>query len=406
MDGAIANTLRSDALIVGGGLVGGTLACALGHAGLRVVVVETDEPRTVLDAGFDGRASAIACTSRRLLERIGVWDRLADEASPMLDIRVSDGASRFFLHYDHREVGDQPFGHMVENRVLRRAILEEMQTLETVRVSAPDRVVELTREAAVAEARLANTGPVAADLIVAADGRASRTREDARIRVTGWRYAQAAIVCTVEHERPHDHIAHEHFLPAGPFAILPLLGNRASIVWTERAERAPAFMALDDSAFIGELVKRFGDFLGEVRLVGPRWCYPLGLQFAERATAPRLALVGDALHGMHPIAGQGLNMGFRDVAALVDAVEDAARLGQDIGTAAVLARYERARRFDNLLMLAMTDGLNRLFSNDIAPIRVARDIGLGVVNRANPVKKLFMRHAMGEVGELPRLMRA
>ncbi len=402
----MVNTLRGDALIVGGGLVGGTLACALGHAGLRVVVVDTAEPKTVLDAGFDGRASAIALTSRRLLERVGVWDRVADQASPMLDIRVSDGESRFFLHYDHREVGDQPFGHMVENRVLRRAILEEMQALETVHVSAPDRVVELTRGAAVAEARLAAMGPVRADLVVAADGRASRTREDARIRVTGWRYAQVGIVCTVEHERSHGHIAHEHFLPAGPFAILPLLGNRASIVWTERADRAPAFMALDDAAFVRELTKRFGDFLGDVRLVGPRWSYPLGLQFAERATAERLALVGDALHGMHPIAGQGLNMGFRDVAALVDAVEDAARLGQDVGTSAVLAGYERARRFDNLLMLAMTDGLNRLFSNDIAPIRLARDAGLGIVNRIAPMKQFFMRHAMGEIGELPRLMRA
>lgn len=406
MDGAMPNAIRADALIVGGGLVGGTLACALGRAGLRVVVVDAVDPASLLDAGFDGRASAIALTSRRLLERVGVWDRLAEHASPMLDIRVSDADSLHYLHYDHHDVGDQPFGHMVENRVLRRAILEELRALDTVILRAPDKVARLHRGAARVDASLGDGAPVRADLVVAADGRGSRTRDDAGIRVTGWRYDQVGIVCTVEHDLPHDHVAHEHFLPAGPFAILPLLGNRSSIVWTERADRAPAFMALDDDAFTRELVKRFGDFLGAVRLVGPRWSYPLGLQFAERATAQRLALVGDALHGMHPIAGQGLNMGFRDVAALTDAIEDAARLGLDVGTRDVLTRYQRARRFDNLLMLGMTDGLNRLFSNDIAPVRLARDLGLGVVNRIPPLKKLFMRHAMGDVGDLPRLMRA
>lgn len=400
------NAPRGDALIVGGGLAGGTLACALGHAGFTVDVIDTADPVTFLDAAFDGRASAIALSSRRLFERIGVWRRLGDHPTPMLDIRVSDGSSPLFLHYDHEDIGDEPFGHMVENRMMRRALLEEMASLGSVRLHAPARVASLERGSAGVDVRLDDGTPLCAWLAVAADGRASRTREAAGIRVTGWSYEQVGIVCTVEHEVPHGNVAHEHFLPAGPFAILPLGTHRASIVWTERSESAPAIMALDDAGFLHELRKRFGDFLGRVELVGPRWSYPLSLQYAETAVAQRLVLVGDALHGMHPIAGQGLNMGLRDVAALVDVLTDAARMGLDLGDPQVLQRYEEWRRFDNTLMLAMTDLLNRLFSNDIPPVRLARDLGLATVDHMPRLKKLFMRHAMGVVGTLPTLMRA
>ncbi len=401
----LQDTIEADVLIVGGALIGGTLACALGRVGIPVAVIDMADPAVVKDAKFDGRASAIALSSRRLLEGIGIWEKVSNTAAPMLDIRVSEAGSRLFLHYDHEAIGDEPFGHMVENTHLRRALLETMSTLDSVRLFAPSTCVALERGGGRVHARLSGGQRISAQLAIAADGRASPTREAAGIGIATWQYDQIAIVCTVRHEEPHGYTAHEHFLPAGPFAILPLLGNRSSLVWTERADLAPAILALDEEAFTIELRRRFGDFLGQVDVVGPRWSYPLCLHFAETAIAERLALVGDALHGMHPIAGQGLNMGFRDVAALAEVVTDTFRLGFDVGTPDVLERYQRWRRFDNMLMLALTDGLNRLFSNDIAPVRLARTLGLGTVNRIPPLKRFFMRHAMGLVGELPRLLR-
>lgn len=397
--------LRVDVVIVGAGLVGATLACALAQGGIEVALVDREDPARGLEAGFDGRASALALTSQRLLGALGLWARLADNAAPILDIRVSEARSPLFLHYDSRAGGEEPFGYMVENRHLRRALAEHLPAHSRIRLLAPVRVGRLERTGAGVVARLADGRAIAAPLAVGADGRTSEIRTGAGIRVTAWDYGQVGIVCTVAHERSHDFVAHEHFLPAGPFAILPLLENRSSIVWTERADLAPAIMALDDAEFLFELERRFGDFLGRLRVVGPRWAYPLSLQFAETAIAERLALVGDAAHAMHPIAGQGLNMGLRDVAALAEVLVDARRLGLDIGAAAVLARYQRWRRFDNTLMLAMTDGLNRLFSNDVGPLRLARNLGLGLVNLLPPLKTFFTRHAMGVVGELPRLMR-
>jgi 2-octaprenyl-6-methoxyphenol hydroxylase len=407
MQAAVAGSeiLAADVLIIGGGFAGGALACALGDQGLKAVVVEEQEPAAVLRQGFDGRASAISLTSRRFLERTGIWDGVADDACPMLDIRVADGDSRLFLHYDHREVGDEPFGHMVENRILRRATLNRLIEHVDAVLLAPARLVSLSRGSDGVEGRLKGGGRIRAPLAVAADGRDSPTREDAGIRTTGWKYGQTAIVCTVQHAEPHRFVAVEHFRPAGPFAILPLHGNRSSIVWTERERLVPAIMALSEADFLVELRRRFGDFLGSLSVVGPRFSYPLSLQFAAAATAPRLALIGDALHAMHPIAGQGLNMGYRDVAALTDVLVEARAAADDLGSAAVLGRYARWRRFDNLQMLLATDGLNRLFSNDFAPLRLARDVGLALVNQLPPVKRLFMRHAMGLIGELPSLMR-
>ena len=400
-----SSILEADVLIVGGGLVGGTLAGALAGAGMEVVVVDRQAPSAALRAVFDGRYSAIALASRRVLSTIGLWADLAPAAAPIQEIRVSEGDSLFFLHYDHRETGDEPFGFMVENRAFRQALARRLPERPGVTLLAPAGVASLERVAGGVTARLEDGRVLSAAVAVGADGRASSTREGAGIRVTNWSYKQSGIVCTVEHERPHGFIAHEHFLPAGPFAILPIPGNRSSIVWTEHADLAPALMALDDDGFLTELERRFGDFLGRLRVVGPRWAYPLSLQFAETATARRLALVGDAAHAMHPIAGQGLNMGLRDVAALAEALIDARRLGLDVGDAAVLERYQRWRRFDNTLMLAATDALNRLFSNDFAPLRLARDVGLAVVDRLGPLKRVFMRQAMGLTGELPRLMR-
>ena len=408
---AVADMIEAEVLIIGGGLVGTTLAIAFGQAGLDVCVVDMADPVTNLDAGFDGRASAIALATQRLLTGLGLWTALESEAASIINIRVSEGDSLFFLHYDHQDIGDEPFGYMVENRNLRKALFNRLQELETVRVLAPASIVTLDRNNHGVHATLADGRAVRARLTVAADGRGSQTRNSAGIKVTKWSYEQFGIVCTVAHEKCHDFVANEHFLPAGPFAILPLKGNSdrpghcSSIVWTERADLAPAIMKLDDAAFLAELERRFGDFLGAIEVVGPKWCYPLSLQYSQKTISNRLALVGDAAHAMHPIAGQGLNMGLRDVAALAEVVLDARRLGMDIGDGVVLERYQRWRRFDNTLMLAMTDGLNRLFSNNIRPLRLVRDLGLAAVNHLTPLKKFFMRNAMGLVGELPRLMR-
>lgn len=402
---AAAARYSADVAIVGGGLVGGTLACALAQLGLTTAVIEAGDPAATLDAGFDGRASAISLTSRRLLEATGLWAGMADEATPMRHIRVSEGLSPLHLDYDHRDVGDEPFGYMVENRHYRRALYTRIATEAGITFLTRSSAALVERHAGGVDIRIAGGGEIHAAVVVAAEGRNSPLREHAGIRVSGWSYGQVGIVCTVEHERPHGFVAHERFLPAGPFAILPLKGCRSSIVWTERAERAPAIMALDEAGFTVEVARRFGDFLGVLRVVGPRWSYPLSLQFAERAVAERLALAGDAIHAMHPIAGQGLNMGLRDVAALSEVLDDARALGFDLGAPDVLARYQRWRRFDNTLMMALTDGLNWLFAIDAPPVRLARDLGLAAVNAAPPVKRFFMRHAMGLVGELPRLMR-
>ena len=403
-------------------MVGLSLAAALGGAGLDIIVLDRAAPGALTEPGYDGRASAIAHGSQRALAAIGVWDAangpgMAPHAEPILDIRVSDGDSLLFLHYDHRELGatpfgggDAPLGHIVENRAIREALLARVAALKSVELRSPVTLAALSREGPAVRARLSDGAEIGATLAVAADGRNSALRREAGIAVTEWAYRQTGIVCTMGHERPHRGIAHERFLPSGPFAVLPMTdhpehGHRSSIVWTERAKLAPAFLALDDAAFSRELGRRFGPHYGAVRVIGRRWSYPLALSHAETYIAPRLALVGDAAHAMHPIAGQGLNLGLRDIAALAEVLVDARRAGEDLGDRAVLARYQRWRRFDSTVLLAVTDGLNRLFSNDVAPLRLIRDLGLAAVNQLPPLKRLFMRHAMGMAGDPPRLVR-
>lgn len=402
---ANAPTQDFDAVVVGGAMVGLTLATALGSAGLRTAVIDREPAGAMVSDTYDGRSSAIAAGSQRVLAGIGVWDAMVDAAEPILDIRVTDGASPLFVHYDHRELGDGPLGHIVENRAILRALVDAAAHLDTVTVLNGRTVVSLDRGALHAAVTLDDGAVIRAPVALAADGKRSPIRAMAGIQTTDWRYPQVGIVCTVAHERPHNGVAQEHFLPAGPFAILPMRGNRSSIVWTERDDLAPALMALDDDGFMAELRVRFSDYLGALSVEGPRFSYPLSLSHAHSYVAPRLALLGDAAHAMHPIAGQGLNMGIRDIAALAEVLVDALRLGLDPGTSTVLDRYQRWRRFDNMAMLAVTDALNRLFSNDIAPVRTARDIGLGLVNRIPPLKRVFMRHAMGVAGDVPRLVR-
>jgi len=392
-------------VVVGGGLVGLSLGIATAQAGLDTLVVDRENPAATLAESFDGRASAIAYGSQQILAALGIWAKLASQAAPILEIRVADDSAPLFLHYDHREVGDHPLGWIVENIVLRRALLERVRELPHLAHSAPKTVAGVERSAAGALVRLADDHAIRARLVAAADGKASPLRKAAGIRTIEWSYPQTGIVATVQHERPHRGVAVEHFLPAGPFAILPLTGNRSSIVWTERAELAPRILAMSAPDFADELRRRFGDFLGTVEPMGPRWSYPLAFLHAENYAAERLALVGEAAHVIHPIAGQGLNLGLRDVAALAEVLVDARRLGLDIGEPNVLRRYERWRRLDNWMLAAVTDTLNRLFSNAIAPVKLARDLGLAAVNQMPPLKRLFMRHAMGVVGDQPRLVR-
>jgi len=404
--------LGCDVLIVGGGLVGAAQAIALAEAGLEVAVVDQMDLTDGLDAAFDGRASAIALATQRVLSSIGVWEKLGTDPAPILDIRVTDGPSLFFLHYDHRDIGDQPFGYMVENRHMRRALMARLDELDTIHLLAPAKIEDLKRSETHVEARLEDGRRLTAQLVIAAEGRRSALRDQAGIRLTQWSYHQTAIVCSVWLQHGHDFIAHEHFLPAGPFAILPLNGddpenpgNVASIVWTEHQDLADIMLTLDDDEFKFEFDQRIGDYFGQTELFGPRWSYPLSLQFAESCTSERLALVGDASHGMHPIAGQGLNMGLRDVAVLAEVLVEAKRENRDLGSPETLANYEQWRRFDNTMMLAATDFLNRLFSNNIRPLKLARDLGMASVDKIPALKKVFMRHAMGETGKLPKLMR-
>ncbi len=396
---------RVELIVVGGGLVGLTLAIACAEAGIEVAIIDREDPAAMLAEPFDGRTTAIAHGSQQVLAGIGLWPLVAAEAEPILEIRVADGGSPLFLHYDHHAVGDHPLGYIVENRVLRRALMTRAAQLATLRHLAPLAVERVEREASGATAYLADGSRLRGELVAACDGRGSPLRRAAGIKTVEWSYPQTSIVCTVRHEMPHRGVAVEHFLPAGPFAILPMTGNRSSIVWTERADLAPRLLALDAASFAVELGRRFGDFLGALEVVGPRFSYALSLLHAERYAAPRLALVGDAAHVIHPIAGQGLNLGIRDVAALAELVVDSRRLGLDIADAGALARYERWRRFDNLMLAAVTDALNRLFSNSVPPVKLARDVGLAVVDRLPPLKRFLMRHAMGVVGELPRLVR-
>jgi 2-octaprenyl-6-methoxyphenol hydroxylase len=399
------NRENAELAVVGGGLSGLSIAIACAGAGIQTVVIDRQDPAGMTAAPYDGRTTAVAFGSMQVLKGIGAWAALAEEAQPILEIRVADGSAPLFLHYDHRELGDAPLGFIVENRLLRQALFARASALPALRLLAPLAVESFLSTAEGASLLLSDGTTLRAALVIAADGRNSPLRAAAGIGALHRDYGQTAIVCTVRHEHPHDGVAVEHFRRAGPFAILPMKGNRSSIVWTERKADAPALLALDEAGFARELGRRFGDHLGKLGVEGARWSYPLTLMHAERYSAPRLALIGDAAHVIHPIAGQGWNLGVRDVAALAELLVDAARLGLDLGGAGLLARYERWRRVDNLTLTAVTDGLNRLFSNAIPPVRLLRDLGLAAVDRAPRTKRFLMRHAMGLVGDLPRLVR-
>ena len=407
--GRILLTMNTDTdiAIVGGGLNGPTLAIALEQRGLNVTVIDAlPAPKRGM-RDFDGRSYALAHASMRLLRGIDLWDAIKDHTQPMLEIKVTDGRagtgpSPWMMHFDHTEIEEGPMGYMCQDRHLRPALLAKMD--------GAARITQMSGETVVAQSSgqltLASGKTVTAKLIVGADGRASGTAERAGIKRTGWGYGQTAIVCAVEHELPHEGIAHQFFMPTGPLAILPLPDNCCSIVWSETETRATKIMAMDDTDFLDALRPAFGSFLGELTLVGKRFSYPLGLTIANRFIGDRVVLIGDAAHGVHPIAGQGLNAGLRDVAALVDVLSDAKARGEDIASAAVLARYEQWRRFDTATLAAATDTFNKLFSNDNPLLRAVRDMGMGVINATPRLRRTFIREAAGLTGDLPSLMRS
>jgi 2-octaprenyl-6-methoxyphenol hydroxylase len=409
---------RIDILIAGGGFAGLSLAIALRQSLGSSSAIMVADP--ALGKGHDGdeRASAIVAAARRLFETLGVWDSAAGEAQPILDMvvtdsRVEDAVRPVFLTFAGDVEPGEPFAHMIENRFLLDALEKKAREVGVVlrATAVEDFVAPSARSIGSGEdgnairVGLADGGSISARLLVAADGARSSIRERAGIAVHGWDYGQSAIVTTVGHERDHEGRAVEHFLLAGPFAILPLKGRRSSIVWTETTGEADRIVALPDDAFHAELEQRFKLHLGDISAVGARRAHPLGFFVARSFIAGRIALVGDAAHLIHPIAGQGLNMGMRDIAALAEVIVDAARLGLDIGSAEVLERYQRWRRFDTMTMGVMTDGLNRLFSNRSAVLRLVRDVGLGLVDRVPNLKQLFIREAAGLVGDVPKLLR-
>jgi 2-octaprenyl-6-methoxyphenol hydroxylase len=402
---------RVDVLIAGGGFAGLTLAIALRQGlgpSFSVAVADPVLGRTHAD---DERASAIVAAVRRLFATLGVWEAVAGEAQPILDMvvtdsRLGDAVRPVFLTFAGEVEPAEPFAHMIENRRLVDALAAKARQVGVeLRSTAARFDSPVSGEENSIDLRFSDGTALSARLLVAADGARSMLRTAAGIATHGWNYGQSAIVTTVAHERDHQGRAEEHFLPAGPFAILPLKGRRSSIVWTETTAEADRIVALPDDAFHAELEQRFKLHLGEIHAVGARRVHPLGFFVARSFIAERLALIGDAAHVIHPIAGQGLNMGLKDVAALAEVIVDAARLGLDPGAAGVLERYQRWRRFDTVAMGLATDGLNRLFSNRSDVLRLARDVGLGLVDRLPNLKRMFIREAAGLVGEVPKLLR-
>jgi 2-octaprenyl-6-methoxyphenol hydroxylase len=400
-----------DVLIGGAGLAGLSLAIALRQALGDSFAVAIADP-ALGRPSRDARASAIVAAARRLLQAIGIWERVAADAQPILDMvvtdsRLGDAIRPVFLTFDGEVEAGEPFAHMIENPPLLAALAANAAELGVA--LRPTAVVQFdpcsARSAQGLAVRLGDGGVITTRLLVAADGAHSPIREQAGIATYGWDYGQSGVVTTVAHERDHGGRAEEHFLPAGPFAILPLTGRRSSIVWTEETGEAERIVGLPEHAFHDELERRFGLHLGTIKAVGARRAFPLGLAVASAFVTDRIALLGDAAHVIHPIAGQGLNMGLKDVAALAETIVDAVRLGLDPGSTATLERYQRWRRFDTTAMGIATDALNRLFSNRSDVLRLARDVGLGLVDRAPALKQLFIREAAGLAGEVPRLLR-
>ena len=398
-----------DVLIVGGGLNGPALALALAQGGLSVAVIDARPADLRAEVTFDGRAYALALASVKVVQALGLWRGLQDKAQPILGIRASQGhagqgPSPLMLGFDAAEIEEGAMGQMLEDRHLYAAFLAAMQAAPGITLHSGASVIAQEPGPGGIAVTLDDGRVLKGRVLVGSDGRDSGVAKRAGIQRWGHDYGQTALVCAIDHEKPHGGVAHQFFMPPGPLAILPLPGNRSSIVWTEARDRAAVIAGLGPEAYLAELRPRFGDFLGDIRLAGARFGYPLGLSLAESFTAERVALAGDAAHGIHPLAGQGLNLGLRDVAALAEVLVEAHRRGLDVGAPDVLAGYQRWRRFDTAMLVAATDGLNRLFSNDNPLLRLGRDLGLGLVNRLPALRRGLIREAAGLAGDLPKLL--
>jgi 2-octaprenyl-6-methoxyphenol hydroxylase len=404
---------RADVIIFGGGMVGLALASALDASGLSAIVVDPADPDLRKDAAFDGRTSAVSSSSMRMLRTIGVADHFPAPGGPILRIQVADGLRPGGLCFDPGE-DDEPLGWMHENRHLRAALRDRSEAGTHTWLLWKSAVTSVERDADGVRVALADGRKLTAPLLVAADGRNSRTREAAGIPVARWRYDHSAIVSTLRHERSHEHIAYEIFYPTGPFALLPMTddganveggGHRSAIVWSVPSDDAPGWLSLSDEDFAAEASVAMGGFLGKVRMAAPRSTYPLGFHHAARITAQRLALLGDAAHAIHPIAGQGLNLGFRDAAALAQVLVEGARLGLDLGDRQLLDRYQSWRSLDRLMVALATDSLTRIYGVPGRAASAVRRFGMGVIERVRPLKNQLMAEARGTSGDLPLLLR-
>ncbi|WP_378947459.1 UbiH/UbiF/VisC/COQ6 family ubiquinone biosynthesis hydroxylase [Paracoccus sp. R86501] len=401
-------TKMHDVLIAGGGLNGPALALALSQAGLSVAVVDPRPAEARATDTFDGRAYALAVSSQRLLKALGLWDGLAPNSQPIRQVKASqgragEGAAPFFLHFDSAETEEGPVGHMLEDRFLYKALLNAMQG--TVTHLPGLAVTDQQVDQAGVTVTLSDGRQMQARMLVGADGRGSGVAKRAGITRRGWDYGQTALVAALDHDLPHDGVAQQYFMATGPLAILPLPGNRSSVVWSETQANAQAILQLEDADFLSVLRPRFGDFLGDISLAGARFSYPLSLSLADRYAVARVALVGDAAHGVHPIAGQGLNLGLRDVAALAQVLVEATRRGEDIGSELVLQRYQSWRRFDATALALGMDSVNRLFATDNPVVSAVRGLGMGMVTAMPALRRGFMRQAAGlSVDPMPRLL--
>jgi len=397
-----------DVIIAGGGLAGITLALALDRAEIRTAIIDKNIPLVAPNSIFDGRSYAIAAATQKMLNVLGLWEGLAKNAQPMLEIKVSDGyagevPSPFVMQFNRQDFTEGPMGYMVEDRHLRQVLLSALKYSNVI-FQSNTQVSTQTIQATQVEAKLNSGDKITAAVLVGADGRTSNTAKAAGLTRTGWDYGQSSLVCAIAHEKPHNGIAHQYFMPSGPLAILPLTGNRSGIVWTEKTETADQIHALDNTDYLDILRPRFGTFVGNISLAGERYIYPLSLSTTHRMISKRVALVGDAAHAVHPIAGQGLNSGFKDVAALAQVLCDAKRRGQDLGIHTTLEEYQRWRGFDNAMLCTATNGFNQLFSNDSSLARFLRNLGLGLVGSIPALRSAFVANAAGIIGDVPRLL--
>ena len=397
-----------DVIIAGGGLAGITLALALDRAEIRTAIIDKNIPLVAPNSIFDGRSYAIAAATQKMLNVLGLWEGLAKNAQPMLEIKVSDGyagevPSPFVMQFNRQDFTEGPMGYMVEDRHLRQVLLSALKYSNVI-FQSNTQVLTQTIQATQVEAKLNSGDKITAAVLVGADGRTSNTAKAAGLTRTGWDYGQSSLVCAIAHEKPHNGIAHQYFMPSGPLAILPLTGNRSGIVWTEKTETADQIHALDNTDYLDILRPRFGTFVGNISLAGERYIYPLSLSTTHRMISKRVALVGDAAHAVHPIAGQGLNSGFKDVAALAQVLCDAKRRGQDLGIHTTLEEYQRWRGFDNAMLCTATNGFNQLFSNDSSLARFLRNLGLGLVGSIPALRSAFVANAAGIIGDVPRLL--